>query len=116
MIYFAVKVLISALLIALVSEISRRHALIGSLLASLPLVTVLAMIWLYVDTGDTERIAQFSLGVFWMVLPSLSLVLLLPLLLRHGLGFFPALGVSIAVMIGLYSGMLVVLRKFGIAL
>lgn len=112
--YFAAKVLISAVLVALISEIAKRSTLAGGLLASVPLVSVLAMIWLYVDTRDSARIAQFSLYVFWLVLPSLVLFLLLPLLLKLKLNFYGALALSLAVMVALYGLMVVVLRQFGV--
>ena len=89
------KVLISALLIYGISELSKRSTLLGALLASLPLTSLLAMTWLYWDTQDVKRVAELSSGVFWLVLPSLLLfVLLPPLLLRWQLSFPIALAVA----------------------
>ena len=116
MLYLIVKVVISAILIAVISEIARRSTLLGAILASVPVVSVLALIWLYFDTRDTARIAQLSYGVFWMVLPSLVLFILLPALLKLQLAFAPALMVSLAATVIAYFATLRVLGLFGIAL
>uniref|UniRef100_UPI00257C51F1 DUF3147 family protein n=1 Tax=Oceanithermus sp. TaxID=2268145 RepID=UPI00257C51F1 len=92
---YLVKLIVSALLIVLVSEIAKRSSLLGALLASVPLVSVLAMVWLYLETRDSERIAAFAQDVFWLVLPSLALFLVLPWLLRAGVQFFAALGLGL---------------------
>jgi hypothetical protein len=111
------KILLSAFIIFAISEISKRSSLFGSLVASLPLVSVLAMIWLYHDTGDVARIANFSQNVFWMVLPSLTLFLLLPqLLMRWKLGFPLSLAIGCMATALAYAVMLLVLRRFGISL
>ena len=98
----------------LISEISKRSSLLGAVFASIPLVSVLAMIWLYIDTGDTEKVGKLSFQVFWLVLPSLALFIVLPLLLRQGMNFYLSLGLSIAVTVVCYGIMLLILRQFGI--
>lgn len=112
--YYAIKIILTAGLVVAVSEVSKRSSLLGGLLASLPLVSFLGMIWLYIDTGSTEKVAELSKSVFWLVLPSLPFFLLLPLLLKKGWGFYASLGLSTAVMIGLYYGMVVILKRSGI--
>ncbi len=114
MIYYLTRLLISASLIVAVSEIAKRSSLLGGLLASLPLVSLLAMIWLYVDTGSSDQVIALSRSIFWLVLPSLPLFLLLPALLKKGLAFYPALLISVVAMLALYYLMLAVLRRFGI--
>ena len=111
---YLIKTLISAVLIVAVAEISKRSSLIGALLASLPIVSVLAMIWLYIDTKDTGKVASLATGIFWLVLPSLSLFITLPMLLRAKVNFYFSLVTSIVVMLACYGAMLVVLKKFGI--
>ena len=111
---YIIKTLISAVLIVAVAEISKRSSFIGALLASLPLVSVLAMIWLYIDTKDTGKVASLATSIFWLVLPSLSLFITLPMLLRTKLNFYFSLVASIVVMLACYGAMLVVLKKFGI--
>ncbi len=114
MIYFISKTLLSAIIIALISEISKRSSMMGAILASLPLVSVLAMIWLYIDTKNSQAIAELSTDVFWLVLPSLTLFLTLPLFLRYKINFYASLGMAITVMIICYFIMLFFLKQFGI--
>lgn len=114
MLYVTIKVLLTSVLVVAVSEAAKRSTFFGALIASLPLTSILAMVWLYVDTGDTEKIARLSHGVFWLVLPSLVLFLSLPILLRAGLGFYASLGSSIALTIGAYFAMLYALGLAGI--
>ena len=113
MLYYVLKFTISALLIVFISEISKRYSLTAGILASLPLVSVLAMIWLYIDTSSIEKVSQLSTSIFWMVLPSLSLFIVLPLLLKSKVPFYPALTVSALVMVLLYYLMIVILKKLG---
>ena len=75
MVYNVIKIVISAVLIVLISEIAKRSTLFGSVIASIPMVSVLAMIWLYIDTQNTQQIIVLSKGIFWLVLPSLVLFL-----------------------------------------
>ncbi|GFO83167.1 DUF3147 family protein [Methyloceanibacter sp.] len=114
MLYATIKVLLTSVLVVAVSEAAKRSALFGALIASIPLTSVLAMIWLYVDTGDTEKIARLSTGIFWLVLPSLVLFISLPILLRGGLDFYVSLAASIALTVGAYFVMLYVLGAAGI--
>lgn len=100
---YIVKVVVSALVIVAVSEIAKRSSFWGAVLASLPLTSLLAFVWLHVETGDAERIAALSLDIFWLVLPSLLLFLLLPLLLRAHWGFWPGLAVSCAATAAAYG-------------
>lgn len=116
MLYYSVKIIITTLLIVLISEIARRSSLIGAILASVPLVSVLAMVWLYVDTGDLEKISTLSTSIFWLVLPSLALFICLPVLLKHGLHFYLSMSLSIVVTIICYFSMIFILGKFGVEL
>lgn len=75
-----VKVLLSALVLVAVSEASKRSTLVGGLLASLPLTSILAFIWLYRDTRDPQAISALSMSIFGLVIPSLVLFLALPFL------------------------------------
>ncbi len=114
MLYYILKFTISALLIVAISEISKRYSLASGILASLPIVSVLAMIWLYIDTSNIEKVSKLSISIFWMVLPSLSLFLMLPLLLKNRVPFYPALIISSVVMVFLYCIMILLLKNLGI--
>ena len=103
---FIIKTLISAAIIAMVSEIAKRSPGFAALIASLPLVSILAMLWMYQEGSDVERIASHAEATFWLVLPSLPMFLLLPLMLRHGIGFFVALAVNCLMTALLYAAML----------
>jgi hypothetical protein len=91
MLYLAMKSVLSGLLAALVSEIAKRSPAFGALVASLPLISVMAVIWLWRDTGDAARIASHMEATFWYVIPSLPMFLLIPAMLRGGFTFWPAL-------------------------
>lgn len=108
---YAVKVLVSALVIVAVAEIAKRSTAWAAALASLPLTSLLAFIWLHVDGAGPERIAQLSTDILWMVIPSLVLFVLLPLLLRSGQSFWPSMLVACAATALAYGGVLLVLDR-----
>ena len=115
MFYAIIKAALSGIIISAVSETARRSPSLGALIASLPLVSVLGMIWLWRDTHDSERIAAHAQSTFWLVLPSLPMFLALPALLRHGISFYPALALSCLLTIALYAAMVTVMKRFGVA-
>ena len=116
MLYLVVKAAISGIIIALVSEIARRSPGLGGLLASLPLISILSVIWLWRDTGDAVRIAAHLQSTFWFVLPSLPMFVLIPALLRDGFGFWAALTIGCMLTITLYAAMLAIGPRFGLQL
>ncbi|MGH7965489.1 MAG: DUF3147 family protein [Candidatus Binatia bacterium] len=115
MIYLVTKTLISALILVAVSEIAKKSPFWGGALASLPLVSLLAMIWLYIDSKSVEKVAELSSSIFWLVLPTLPMFIALPALLKAGLGFYSALGIAALLTIALYLAMILVLKNFGMA-
>jgi hypothetical protein len=114
--YYIFKILITALLVVLVSELARRSSFYGALLASVPLISVLAMMWLYFDTKDTAKIASLSGSIFWLVLPSLALFIVLPLMIRAGVNFYFSMLAGIAVTGFCYWLMVSVLARIGVEL
>jgi hypothetical protein len=116
MLHLVIKAGLSGIIIAVASELARRAPALGALIVSLPLVSLLALIWLWQDGGDSERIAGFAQSTFWYVLPTLPMFLLLPLLLRHGAGFWLALAAGCALTVALYLVTVWILAKFGVAL
>jgi hypothetical protein len=117
MLYFAIKAAVSGLIVALVSDVARRFPGWGGLLASLPLVSLLAMMWTYRDGGgNTDQVAALATSAFWFVIPSLPLFLILPALLRSGVGFWTAMGISCAITLALYAGFFWIAPRLGIAL
>jgi hypothetical protein len=115
MLYLIVKAAISGVIIAIVSEVAQRRPGLGALIVSLPLVSILAIIWLWRDTGDAARIAAHAEATFWLVLPTLPMFLVFPALLRGGVGFWIALTASCAFTIVLYLLTIWLLPKFGIS-
>jgi hypothetical protein len=113
---FIAKAAISGFIAALVAEIARRYPGWGGLVASLPLTSILAMIWLWRDTGDPARIAGLSTSIIWFVLASLPLFVLLPVLLRSGFGFWVSMAVGVAVTLGAYALMFWAAPRLGIKL
>ena len=116
MLYLILKAAISGVIIAIVSETAKRSPGAGALIASLPLVSVLGMIWLWRDTHDPQRMASHAGATFWYVLPSLPMFLLIPALLKWGVPFWAALGAGCLLTIGLYLGMTAIGPRFGLRL
>ena len=116
MAYLLIKIAITTVLVVLVSEISRRSTLIGAVLASFPIVSLLAIIWLYIDTKSVEKVSTLATSILWLIAPSLSLFILLPILLRRGVSFLPALVVSISVMVAAYLVTAGIAQRVGVAL
>lgn len=116
MLQYAIKVFITAVVVVAVSELGKRSSFWGAVLASLPLTSLLAFVWLYRDTGNAHAVASLSHGIFWLVLASLPLFLILPALLKNGVGFWPAFAASCVVTAGLYLGLVCVLGRVGIHL
>ena len=111
---YVIKILLTVALVVAVSEIAKRSTFWGAALASLPLTSLLAFVWLYAETGDTQRIATLSAGIFWLVLPSLALFVVLTYLLRAGWSFWAGLGVACVVTAAAYFGVVWCLERFGI--
>ena len=116
MLFLALKALISGILIAAASTLAKRYPGFGALIASLPLVSVLGMIWLWGEKPDAANMASHIGATFWYVLPSLPMFLLMPVMLRNGLGFWPTLGLGCALTIALYAGLVTLAPRVGIAL
>jgi hypothetical protein len=116
MLYLAIKAAISGVIVAIVSEVAKRYPGFGALIASLPLVSVLGMIWLWRDKPDVPNMAAHVEATFWFVLPSLPMFLLVPVLLRQGLGFWPSLAIGCALTIALYLLMTWLGPRFGLRL
>jgi len=116
MAYLFIKIAITTILIVSISEIAKRSSFVGAILASIPLVSVLAMLWLYVDTRDVQKISELATSIFWLVLPSLALFVALPLLLKQGMNFYLSMSLSIVVTVVCYFAMVYVLNRYGVKL
>ncbi|MEM6910819.1 MAG: DUF3147 family protein [Verrucomicrobiota bacterium] len=110
------KYLITAGLVVLVSEIARRSDRLGALIASLPLVTLLAMCWLYAEKQSTEKIANHAWYTFWYVLPTLPMFLLLPWMLNKGIPFLVTLAAACVLTFACFGGLALIGKRFGLEL
>ncbi len=111
---YLVKILLTVMVVVAISEIAKRSSFWGAALASLPLTSLLAFVWLYVDTYDAQRVAELSQGIFWLVLLSLLLFVLLPFLLRSGWNFWYSFGVACVATAAAYFGVIWCLQKFSL--
>ena len=111
---YVIKTLLTAALVVAVAEVAKRSTFWGAVIASLPLTSLLAFVWLYLDTGSAARVADLSQSVLWLILPSLTLFLILPLLLRWGVQFWVSLALSCAATALAYVAMVWCLGRIGI--
>ena len=116
MLYYAIKLIVSALIILAVSELAKRLPGFAALVASLPLTSLLAFVWMRMDGSGNAAIANLSGQIFWLVIPSLLLFVALAFLLRHGVDFWLGLTISAGLTVAAYLALLPVLRKFGVQL
>lgn len=109
MYYFLFKTIITALLVAGISEISKRYTFLTSVLTALPITSILIFIWIYIDQKDIRKISNLSQEVFFLVIPSLAFFVLLPILLKR-IPFFPALGISALITSFIYVSYIKILK------
>lgn len=113
---FVVHAALSGIIIAMIAIVARRNAAAGALVASLPLLSILGMIWLWRDTHDPVRMASHVEATFWYVLPSLPMFLVMPWMLRQGYAFATALIAGCVLTVALYGLTILVAARFGIEL
>lgn len=113
---FAIRAILSGIIVALIAVIGRKAPAAGALIASLPLVSILGMIWLWRDTSDPVLLADHAEATFWYVLPSLPMFLIMPWLLRSGQNFWAALLCGVALTIILYLVTIFIAARFGVRL
>jgi hypothetical protein len=114
--YYLAKIALTAGLVMAISEIAKRSSFAAAILASIPLISILAIFWLYLETRDLVKVITLANSIFWLVLPSLALFISLPLLLRQGVGFFPSMAISVALTVGCYWVLLTLLGHYGVKL
>lgn len=116
MLYYTIKIVVSALIVLAVSEIAKRHSGFAAFVASLPLTSLLAFIWLHLESTPSERIADLSMQILWLVIPSLILFVVLSFTLRQGMNFWAGLTISVAATACSYLIFIPILRRFGVSL
>lgn len=113
---FFIKIIVTAFVVGLVSELAKRVPAVAAVMASLPLTSMLAFIWLYHDTEDSEKVINLSYSIFWMVLPSLLFFIVLPMFLKQGVRFSIALVCSSIIMAAFYFLFIYLLGRIGVKL
>ncbi|TPW33772.1 DUF3147 family protein [Oecophyllibacter saccharovorans] len=113
---FVLKAALSGILIALVAGVSRRYPGAGALIASLPLISVLGMVWLWLEKPDRQLMETHVGATFWYILPSLPMFLLIPLCLRHGMNFWLALACGCLLTVVLYVLLATLGARWGLKL
>ena len=116
MIYVLIKTLITAVVIVAVSEIARRSSLLAGLIASIPLVSFLAIIWLYWETKDSQKIVDLSYSIILMIIPSLTFFIVLPFVMKLQSSFVISMIIATVSTIIAYWLFIVLLGKFGISI
>lgn len=115
MVWIITKYLITAGLVVFISEIAKRSDKLGGFIAALPLITLLTLVWLYVEQQPEEKIANHAYYTFWYVIPTLPMFLLFPYLLPR-LGFWMTMGACVATTVVCFSFFALVMKNFGIDL
>jgi glycopeptide antibiotics resistance protein len=116
MLYLLLKALISGIIVAIASEVAKRYPGWGALIVSLPLVSILAMVWLWRDTHDPVRMTAHVQATFWLVIPTLPMFLLIPAMLKQGHAFWTALIAGCALTLALYLAMIWIGPRLGLRL
>jgi hypothetical protein len=111
---FTIRVVISGILVALIATVGRRWPGLGGVIASIPLVSTLGMIWLWRDTQDPELVARYAMAAFWYFLPTIPMFLLIPILLRNATGFWLSLAAGLGLTVSLYLLATVLLSRFDV--
>ena len=111
--HYFIKVFISSAIIVLVSEIAKKDNIIGGLIASIPIVSVLSIIWLYIDTNDIDKVKALANGILWMIFPSMSFFIVLPILINCGIKFYLSLTISILITMVCYLSTISFMNYFG---
>ncbi len=114
--YYLIKVAITAILVVIISEVSKKSSIIAGVLASIPLLSFIAIFWMYYENKDLTVIINFSKAIFWLVIPSLLFFLALPILLKKGVNFYLSMSISASVMVLFYYLMVVILKRFNITI
>lgn len=113
--YLIFKYLVTAGVVVLVSELAKRSDKLGGFIAALPMVTVLTLIWLYVEQQPASKISNHAYYTFWYVIPTLPMFLLFPYLMEKT-SFWGALAVSVVFTVVLFGIYAYTLKRFGVNL
>ncbi|ABC78008.1 DUF3147 family protein [Syntrophus aciditrophicus] len=111
--FYFLKIVITVIFITAISEVSKKSSIIAAVMASLPVISIIAMMWIYIDTKDIEKISLLSKQLSWMVLPSLIFFISLPIFLKHGFSFYSGLTSSMILTATGYCAMILIIKQIG---
>jgi len=111
-----VKYAVTALVVVAISEIAKAYEKLGAFLGALPVVTIMILFWLFIETKDTEKIAQYSTLTFWYVIPTLPSFLIIPMLLKKGFNFWASIGIAAAATFVFFGLIILIARQLGVKL
>lgn len=114
--FYIIKTLITAILIVSISQIAKTSSWIAAFITSLPIMSILALSWLYIDTQNVSKVSELSMGIFWLVVPSLVFFLALSYLLKQNLSFWISLAIACIVTASAYTIYALILKKLGISI
>lgn len=114
MIYYVLKVILTAIIIVVITEVAKRNSGFAAVIASLPLTSLLAFVWMRYESTPNSQIADLSMQIFWLVIPSLALFVIFGWLLRSNVQFWHSLAISVGGTFFLYLSMFAILRRFGV--
>ena len=114
MTYYVIKLIITSIIIVLVSEVAKKSTLLGAIIISIPLTSLLAFIWLYYDTKDFQKVINLSYGTILLSIPSFAFFIILPILLKFKYNFIISIIISIIGTALIYFIFTFILKKFGI--
>lgn len=92
---FFYKLILSALVIAGISELAKQFPSLGGLIAAMPITTLLTLFWLNYETGDLQLIEKFTISVFWGIFPSIIFFLVAIYFFKKGFSFYTTIGFSL---------------------
>ena len=113
---YVLKVILAAIIIVVVTEVSKVTPFVGALIKSLPIISIVSLTWLYLDTRDVALVSSLSRSTFWLVLPTLPMFLALPWLLASNVNYFVSLGLSVVGTCLLYLLFLFIYKNLGVQL
>lgn len=108
-----IKYALTSFVIVAVSEIAKRSDKAGALISSLPLVTIIVMIWLYLEKQGNQKIGNHAYYTFWYVIPTLPMFLVMPWLMAKGVNFWASLAICVLVTFGCFIMTVIIAKRFG---
>ena len=108
-----VKYAVTALVVVSISEIAKAYEKLGAFLGALPIVTIMVIFWLFIETKDTGKIAEYSTLTFWYVIPALPSFLIIPFLLNKGMNFWASIGIAVVATFAFFGLTILIAKQFG---